>query len=121
LSAIAWELEPGHPRSVHLRVIAVEAGRVPIYVRARLLPDSAWHSARQRGEYVDVQFDSVAPGAHQLEVRAFVGFRPASVVLWVPAQDSGVEALASLAVEDIPINELCGSRQLTRKPWWKFW
>jgi len=116
-SAIAWEPEAGHPRSIHLRVTAVEAGLTPLSYVAILLPDSAWQRRTNGG---DIQFDSVAPGAHHLEVRG-LGFRSASVVLWVPAQDSGVEALASLAVEDIVINELCGSRQLTRKPWWKFW
>jgi hypothetical protein len=117
LSAIAWEYEAGHPRSIHLRVTGVEAGLTLISYVAILLPDSVWQRRQNGG---DIQFDSVAPGAHHLEVRG-LGFRSASVVVWVPAQDSGVEAVASLAVANDAISELCSSRQLTRKPWWKFW
>ena len=120
LSAIGWEPVSGLSGAVHLRVVGVRTGAAlgSYGVQARLLPDSAWRVLSAAGE---ILFDSVPPGAHQLEVRC-LGFRAARAAIWLPARDSGVEALASMAENPIMLDGACGwGLTRVRKPWWKFW
>lgn len=108
-STIAWQVTSAHPGVVRGRILRVSTGLPADRGRgvfARLTgPDTTTQAPDASGE---IGFAGVQ-GARELTVRGF-GYMPATVVLSVPV-DSGVDVLVALEERNMPINEICGTRQ----------
>ena len=115
-SSIAWQQVRDDVRSLRLRVLPI-IGDGPIASWAQVRVDSVgWRPVDSTGA---IRFDSLVPGMHELAVRA-IGYRVARASVRV-SPDSGIQALAVMAIDPIRFDGGCGMMYRARKPWWKVW
>lgn len=114
-SAVAWEASPGKKGSVAVHVATVD-DRPPQAGASARVGSAPWRPLSPEGI---ARFDSIAPGAHELSVRA-IGYTLARASVVVRA-DSGVFARAILARDRMVFEECFGTTQRVAKKWWQVW
>ena len=116
-SSIAWERTSDNVGTLVLsvRTIIDSVSLAPYGPQARI-GSSSWRVFGTDGR---IQFDSLAPGSHEVSVRA-LGYRAAHATVIMP-EEGGLRAIATVALYPISFDGGCGMMYRARKPWWKLW